>query len=59
MVFQTTPRRNHHLRNGDLGTEYEALLETIRALKIRQQELEDQLEELQRQLPLAEGAPPV
>lgn len=57
MVMQNAPRKNYKLRDGTLGTEYEAVLESIKFWKAKQQEVEDKLEELQRRLDLAEGHP--
>ena len=57
MDFRTIPEKKYRLHNGEHGTEYEAVLECIAVCKRKQQEIEDRLEELQRQLDIAEGHP--
>jgi hypothetical protein len=57
MAFRNVPEKKYRLHDGSLGTEYEAVLEAIKHWKAKQQEVEDKLEELQRQLALADGHP--
>lgn len=57
MIVQNVAKKNFRLKNGNFGTEYEAVAEVIAFEKARLQRLEDRIEELQRQLELAEGHP--
>jgi len=49
--------KKFRMYNGDLGTEYEALAETLKHLQTQQQSIEDKIEEVTRRLATAEGRP--
>lgn len=51
------PEKKYRLYDGTMATEYVYIQECIRILKTNQQVIEDQLEEMQRRLELAEGRP--
>lgn len=57
MVMQPVAQRTYRLRNGELGTEYEALVESLEFWKAKLQQVEDEIEEIQRKLELAEDRP--
>lgn len=57
MVFGHVPQKKYRLLHGDLGTEYDALMEALKFWQTRQQEIEDKIEDIQRQLRTAEGRP--
>lgn len=58
MIPNFEPPKRFRLRDGRRGTEYEAVLECITYWQTQKQIAEDRLEEFQRRLPIAEGAPP-
>lgn len=57
-MIQNVPQKKYRLRNGSVGTEYEACQEVLVRLKEKRQEIDDKIEEYQRRLETAEGAPP-
>lgn len=56
-LIKPVAEKRFRLRNGELGTEYEAIQECIVVWKAKLQEAEDRLEEYQRRLAIAEGHP--
>jgi hypothetical protein len=57
MAFRTVAAKTYRLRDGDLGTEYQYVLERIKILQRELQETEDQIELLRLRLNLADGHP--
>lgn len=57
-AFRLVPEKKYRLRNGSMGTEYDALFEAIQVWKNKLQEAEDMLEELHRRIEIADGRPP-
>lgn len=55
--MQPVAQRTYRLRNGELGTEFEALTESLEFWKAKLQQVEDKIEEIRRKLELAEGRP--
>lgn len=57
MVMQPVPQRTYRLRTGELGTEYEALAESLEFWKAKLQQIEDKIKEIQQKIEFAEGRP--
>jgi len=47
----------YRLHNGSIGTEYQAILESIESLEVRKKDLEFRIYDLRKQLPNSEGNP--
>lgn len=52
------PRKIYRLHDGTLGTEYEALRDTLRILQTKRNFLDERIEEVQRKMERAEGFTP-
>lgn len=57
MTAVPAPRKTHRLRDGSLGTHWEALREKLTVLQKEKQRLEDEIEITQIEMLTAEGAP--
>ena len=57
ILVPSYPLKHYRLRDGTLGTEYQLLQEWLKDKLAKRQFLDDEIEELQQRLPLAEGAP--
>lgn len=57
MAFRNVPQKTYRLHDGSLGTEYEAVLEALKSLQHKKQDIEDRIEELERRLNGADGHP--
>lgn len=55
--MQPVPQRTYRLRTGELGTEYEALAESLEFWKAKLQQIEDKIKEIQQKIEFAEGRP--
>jgi hypothetical protein len=53
----TKAHKSYRLYDGTIGTEYEALVEAIKILEAKKQDLEGRLELLHQRLQIAEGHP--
>lgn len=56
-LVKNQPEKKYRLRDGTLGTAYDAIVQGIVVWEHRRQEAEDKLEEFRRRLEVAEGHP--
>jgi hypothetical protein len=58
MPLIVLPHRKYQLKNGELGTEWEALNESLQILEAKKRFIEEEIEIIRLRMRLAEGQPP-
>lgn len=56
MAFRILPKKDRRLRDGSMGTQFDAMKEQLGILLTRRQMLEDEIELLRIQMQTADGA---